>query len=189
MTALPHTLVDALGINPAPVSDLINGDEDARLFALFEAVRTNKANVAVNEAGVLTAALSKSSVRAVRRAQKAQRLHGLAKGIVASLQANRPQKIGPIVKELAAAQGITDKEAVQKFRADVLEACRGLRDERIVIPQNATASNFHLQWTLAASPGLFPVPVVEPEAPAETAVEAESDDAGQGSAEVDSSEE
>ena len=188
MTALPHTLVDALGINPAPVSDLINGDEDARLFALFEAVRTNKANVAVNEAGVLTAALSKSSVRAVRRAQKAQRLHGLAKGIVASLQANRPQKIGPIVQQLAAAQGITDKDGIQKFRADVLEACRGLRDERIVIPQNATASNFHLQWTLSASPGTFPVPVVEPEAPAETAVEAEADDAAP-SAEVESSEE
>ena len=177
MTALPHTLVDALGINPAPVSDLINGDEDARLFALFEAVRTNKANVAVNEEGVLTAALSKSSVRAVRRAQKAQRLHGLAKGIVASLQANRPQKIGPIVKELAAAQGITDKEA-----------CRGLRDERIVIPQNATASNFHLQWTLSVSPGTFPVPVVEPEAPAETAVEAGADYAAP-SSEVESSEE
>ena len=173
MTTLPFTVIDALGSVGAPVSDLING-EDTRLFDLFEAVRANKADVELDVHGVLTATLSKRSVRALRRTQKATRLAGLAKGIVASLQANRPQKIGPIVKELAAAKGITDKEGIQKFRADVLDACRGLRDERIVIPQNSTASNFHIAWDLAGEVSPWPP---APEVVAEVEVVPSSDDA------------
>lgn len=172
MTATAITLISALGVNATPVTDLTQG-EDERLFALFEAVRANKADVSVNDEGVLTATLSKRSVRAVRRAQKAQRLAGLASAIKASLQVKRPQKIGPIVTELAAAQGITDKDGIQKFRGDVLEACRSLRDDGVVVGVNTTGSNFHLQWDLAGEVSPWP-PAPEPANEAEVSSEVES---------------
>ena len=55
--------------------------------------------------------------------------------------------------------------------AFVLEAFRALRegDDPVVRADNDTASNFHVRYTLSASPDTFPVPEPEPEPEAETA--------------------
>jgi hypothetical protein len=149
-------IVNALGITGTPVSELTGGAESS-LFELFEAVKANKASVELNNDGVLTAALSKSSVRAIRRAEKAERLDGIKSDITAALEAQRPQKIGPIVSELAKARAIVDDGEKKKFRGEVLEALRALREDGVVTTNNATASNFHATHTLTSKPEAFPV--------------------------------
>ena len=149
-------IVNALGITGTPVSELTGGAESS-LFELFEAVKANKASVELNNDGVLTAALSKSSVRAIRRAEKAERLDGIKSDITAALEAQRPQKIGPIVSELAKSRAIVDDGEKKKFRGEVLEALRALRDDGVVTTNNATNSNFHATHTLTSKPEAFPV--------------------------------
>lgn len=157
-------LISTLGITGTPVSDVTDNDP-AKLFELFEAVKANKASVALDEdTGVLTASLSSKSVRAIRRAEKAERLAGIKTDIEAALEAKRPQKIGPIVNELAKSRNVTDDKAKQKFRGEVLEALRALREDGVVRTDNATNSNFHATHTLVAKPEPFPVPEPEPEA-------------------------
>lgn len=167
MTAIVSTLSTA----GTPVSEITGGAESV-LFELFEAVKANKVSVELNNEGVLTAALSKSSVRAIRRAEKAERLDSIKSDITASLEAQRPQKIGPIVSELAKARNITDADEKKKFRGEVLEALRALREDGVITTANATASNFHATHTLADKPEAFPV-VEEAEAAPEVS---EADD-------------
>lgn len=163
-------IVAALGVNPAPVTEIAGSDE--QLFELFGAVKANKAAVTI-ENGVLSASLSKGSVRAIKRAQKAERQAEIKDEIEAALEAKRPQKIGPIVSDLAKARGITDDSDKKKFRGEVLEALRAMREEGTVRTDNATNSNFHATHTLAAKPDAFPVPEPEPE----TTEEAETSEA------------
>lgn len=168
-------IVNALGITGTPVSELTGGAESS-LFELFEAVKANKASVELNNDGVLTAALSKSSVRAIRRAEKAERLDGIKSDITAALEAQRPQKIGSIVSELAKARAIVDDGEKKKFRGEVLEALRALREDGVITTNNATNSNFHATHTLTDKPEAFPV-VEETEASASAEVASEVSEA------------
>lgn len=151
------TLISSLTANPTSVSDLTGGTESS-LFELFEAVKAGKASVALNNDGVLTASLSKRSVRAIRRAEKAARQEEIKAEIVNQLEAQRPQKIGSIVEAITDKFSINDSDK-QKFRTEVLEAFRALRsgDNPVVKAENATNSNFHVSYTLAAKPEAFPV--------------------------------
>lgn len=163
MRTFNAALLSALTITGTPLEEVTDGGDPDKTFELFNLVKDGKATVEKNDDGVLTASLSKRAVRAIRRAEKAERQAELKEEIVACLEAERPQKIGPVVATLAGKRGLTDKDEIQKFRGEVLEAFRALRggDDPTVLAQNDTGSNFHVRYTLAASPDPFPVP--EPE--------------------------
>jgi len=100
---------------------------------------------------VLTVCLTKRAQRRVNRAVRAKRAGKVRQAVVEALEAERPQKIGPLV------------EKVGFDRAEVLDVLRAGRDAKkpVFVAQNETKSNFHTSWSLAASPEPFPAPVVE----------------------------
>lgn len=165
MSTFPVRLLSLLSTEGAPVETLTDNDPELTL-ELFEAYRTGKADVFVED-GQVMAKLGRRSVREQRRAEKAQRQEALCSAIVESLEAVRPQKIGPIVAALADERGITDEKELLRFRGEVLMAFRTLRDSDnpVVSTLNGTQSNFHMQYTLTAMPDAFPVPDATQEPP------------------------
>lgn len=134
--------------------DFSAGDLDNEsLFSLFQAARDRKLDVVKGD-GVLTVTASKSAVRAINRAHRAERTQLLGELVVESLESARPQKIGTIV-DFVVKSGKVPGDA-KTLRGEVLQACRNLRDSKKLTSHNSTTSNFHMSWTLADKPDKYP---------------------------------
>lgn len=112
---------------------------------------------------VLTVSLSKRAVNRIRRAERKEQAQAVTEAISATLEAQRPQKIGTIVTAV--------QEAIPgTSRGQVLDALRAGRDSEnpVFFSYNSTNSNFYMEWSNEA-PGedgfaIFPEPQPEPEA-------------------------
>jgi len=122
--------------------------------AVIQAAANGEIETEIEQRGskrVLTVSLSKRSVRKINRAKRAKEAKAVQAEVAAALEAERPQKIGTLVK------------ATGRDRQAVLDALRAGREAGIFTSSNSTKSNFHMTWTLTASPEPFPVPEPEPE--------------------------
>jgi len=132
---------------------------DESFLTLIQAARDRKLDIVKGD-GVLTVTASKSAVRAINRAQRAERTQILSDLVLETLESVRPQKIGTIVDFVLKSGKVTGDAKL--LRGEVLQACRNLRDSKKLTSHNTTTSNFHMSWSLADKPDKFPADVVAP---------------------------
>jgi hypothetical protein len=129
------------------------------LASLFQAARERK--IVVQPAGdLLTVTPTRTSVKALNRAKRLERMSAVKSAVLDVVSANRPTKIGPVVTKVAAVLPDVDRNTV-------LQALRELRDEGKLVSRNKTDSNFHMEWDL---------PSVEPQPATEATAESTSGD-------------
>ena len=132
----------------ADVGDLLSNPSLG--LGLFAAVAKGRVEVFQDDSGSLRVSLTKRAVRAVQRTRRRHAASSAQAQIVSALESQRPLRVSGLV------------EVTGLDRDIILEACRALRDEGTITSQNGTESNFHVSWTLTASPD--PFPAVEPKA-------------------------